>query len=140
MQDSATIETSGMSSRWRTVCVIIIASLEVLFVWFVVRFVPTWDWWRLVMVMFLAAALAATGYDIAKKGKPTRLAFCFWLCVVLSGTVRDVYRVWNHNPNVDPIFALFGDALYIVLCIAWIWKNPLGPKKVDTLTIKQDFT
>jgi hypothetical protein len=140
MPDTHSTEATGWSSRWRAVSLFIIATLQVMLVWITVRSIPRGDSWRLLFFGLITAALAATAYDIAKRGKLTRLAFIFWLCLCISKFVNDVYRFWNHDPNVDLFFTLFGDIFYIFIISVWIWRNPFGPKKIDSLTIKRDLT
>src|SRR5271156_509739 len=102
MQDTAPIEMSGMSSRWRAVSLIIIAALEAWLIWWTTtQILPKPDSWHLLTFLLMTATLVATGFDIANKGMPTRVAFCFWLCLVVSGTVHDIGRIWNHSTSAD---------------------------------------
>jgi hypothetical protein len=118
-----------MGLRWRIVCLLIIATLQVLLVWAAIRFGPRRDWGHLAMTVFGTAALLVTGYELVQKGKPTRLTFCFWLGPFVTVFVRDIGRIWNRDPNVDPSFTLFISAVNIIFIILWIVMNPLGPKQ-----------
>lgn len=140
MPDANMIEAKTMSSRWRAFSLLIIATLQILFVWTAVRLIPRWYSWRLVMLVLFTATLVATGYDIAMKGRPTRLAFCFWLPPFFFAFARDIGRAWNHDPNVDPVFTLLFDALYVFMVISWILTDPFGPKKSSPVIIKKEFT
>ena len=140
MPDASMIAAKTMSARWRAVSLVIIATLQVLLVWTVVRFIPRWDSWRLLLFALFTATLVATGYDIATKGRPTRLAFCFWLPPVVFAFARDIARAWNHDANVDPVFTLFFDAVYIFMVITWILQDPFGPKRTSPIIIKKEFT
>jgi hypothetical protein len=140
MPDASMIAAKTMSSRWRAVCLLIIATLQVLLVWTAIRFVPRWDSWRWLVFGLSTAVLTATGYDIAKKGNLTRIAFFSWLCLFTTKFVHDIYGFWNHDPNVDLFFTLFADVFYIFIISVWTWRNPFGPKKVDPVTIKGNFT
>jgi hypothetical protein len=140
MLDANTIAAKTMSSRWRAVCLFIIATLQVLFVWIAVRIIPRWDSWHLLMFVLITATLVANGYDIATKGRLTRLAFCFWLPPFVCAFARDIGRAWNHDPNVDPVFTLLSHAFYIFMILTWILTDPLGPKKTSPVIIKKEFT
>jgi hypothetical protein len=134
------IETKTMSSRWRVVSLLIIAAFQVLLVWTAVRFIPRWYSWRPLMFVLITSALFASGYDIAMRGRPTRLAFCFWLPPVVFACTRDIGRAWNHDPNMDPVFTLLFDAFYIFMVIIWILRDPFGPKRTSPVIIKKGFT
>jgi hypothetical protein len=140
MSDATTTEIRGMVLRWRIVCVLIIAILQVLLVWTSIHFALSWDSWRLLLFALITIALVTTGYEIAKKGRLTRLTFFSWLCLFVSNFVRDVHRFWNHDPNVDFFFTLLMEAFYILIALAWIWKNPFGARKIDPATIKPKLT
>jgi len=141
MQDTATIETSGMSSRWRAISLIIIAALEAWLIWWAAtRFIPKPDSWHQMMFLLMTATLVATGFDIANKGMPTRLAFCFWLCLVGSSTVHDIGRIWNRSTSADPMLTLVNDAIQVAACIIWIWRNPFLTTKTNPVIIKKEFT
>ena len=140
MPDANTIAAKTMSSRWRAVSLLIIGALQVLIVWMTVRFIPSWDSWHQLMFVLITATLVASGYDIAMKGRLTRLAFCFWLPPFVCAFARDIGRVWNHDPNVDPFFTLLSDAFYIFMVITWILTDPFGPKKTSPVIIKKEFT
>jgi hypothetical protein len=140
MPDANTIATKTMSSRWRAVSILIIGTLQVLFVWTAVRFVPRWDSWHLLMFVLITATLLANGYDIATKGRLTRLAFCFWLPPFVCAFAYDIVRAWNHDPNMDPFFRLLVDACYVFMVLTWILTDPFGPKKGVPVIIKKTFT
>jgi hypothetical protein len=134
------IEAKTMSSRWRAVSLLIIATLQVLLVWTALRFIPRWHSLRLIMLLLFTATLVATGYDIAMKGRPTRLALCFWLPPFVFAFAHDIGRAWNHDPNVDPVFTLLFDAFYIFMVVTWVLQDPFGPKKTSPVIIKKEFT
>ncbi|MFZ0882129.1 MAG: hypothetical protein WAN14_01910 [Candidatus Acidiferrales bacterium] len=126
-----------MSSAWRTVCVIVISVLQALLVWIAIRRIPQEGWAYFVMVLSFIAALAGTEYDILKYGKPVRHALSLWLVATVVTFMRDISRVWNHSPNVDPVSTLFFDALYVFICVIWLLRNPFGP--VDSKAASLNF-
>ena len=140
MQDANTIETKKLGTRWRAFGLFIIATSQVSVVWIAVRFIPRWDSWRLLVFVLTTAALVTTGYEIAKKGRPTLLTFVFWLCLFVGNFVRDVHRFWNHDPNVDFFFTLLMEAFYILIALVWIWKSPFGVRKIHPMTTKPNLT
>ncbi len=140
MATATTTGTGGMGFRWRIVCVLIIVILQVLLVWMAIHSSLRWDSWRLLLFALFTAVLVTSGYDIATKGKPTRFAFFFWLCLALSSFVHDVQRFWNHDPNVDLFFTLFAEAFYVFFLLVCVWRNPFGVKKIDPVAAKRDFT
>jgi len=140
MQDANTIETKKLGTRWRAFGLFIIATLQVSVVWIAMRFIPRWDSWRLLIFVLTTAALVTTGYEIAKKGRPTRLTFVFWLCLFVGNFVRDVHRFWNHDSNVDLFFTLFAEAFYVFFLLVCVWRNPFGVRKIDPVAAKRDFT
>ena len=77
MPDATTTEIEGMGLRWRIVCVLIIVILQALLVWMAIQSSLRWDSWRLLLFALITAVLVTSGYEIAKKGKPTRFAFFF---------------------------------------------------------------
>jgi hypothetical protein len=141
MQDANLIAAKRLSAPWRAVCLFVIVVLEILLVWrTVTHILPERDSWLLLFSALATATLVASGYDIATKGRLTRLAFWFWLPPFVCGLARDINRVWNHDPNIDPFFRLLVDAGYIFMVITWILADPFGPKKGSPAIIKKEFT
>jgi hypothetical protein len=141
MQDANMIAEKRLSAPWRAVCLFVIVILEILLVWrTVTHIIPEHNSWLLLFAALATALLIATGYEIAMKGTPTRLAFCFWLAFFVSALARDIGRAWNHDPNVDPFFTPLFDAGYILMVTTWILTDPFGPKKSNPVIIKKEFT
>jgi hypothetical protein len=135
------IDAKTMSSRWRMFCLLIIASLQVALVCrAATHIIPERNWWLTLLSVLFTATLIATGYDIAVKGRPTRLAFCFWLPPFICAFAYDIVRAWNHDPNMDPFFRLLVDACYVFMVLTWILTDPFGPKKGVPVIIKKTFT
>jgi hypothetical protein len=140
MPDATTTELQGMKRKWRTFCLLIIAILQVLILRGVVRSFPRWDSWHLVVFALGTAGLFTTGCDIALKGKPTRLPFCFFLGMFAVIFLNGVVRIWNHDPGLDPAWTIFTGLGNIGLMALCILMNPFGLKKTSPAIIRKDFT
>jgi hypothetical protein len=115
----------GWSLRWRALCLIYIAVLQIGLIWAAVKRLPESDAGFLVLALPLTAALIASGYDVVRHGKLTRSALWFWLAIVLIGSARDVYKFWHDSLREDPWWTFYGDAVFLWLCIMFVRKNGL---------------
>jgi hypothetical protein len=141
MQDANIIAAKRLSGPWRAVCLLVIVNLEILLVWrTVTHLLPAGNSWLLLLSALFTATLVASAYDIARKGRLTRLAFYFWLPPFVCAFARDIDRAWNHDPKVDPVFTLLFDAVYIFMVLTWILGDPFGPKTSNPVIIKKEFT
>ena len=128
MQAASIVERQGLSSRWRIVCLLFIAILQVLLILGVAKTFPRLGWGSAWIAPLLTLVLFSIAYDIATRGKPTQRTLWSFFILVVSIFAVDIFKLLHGSLTKDPFWTMFTDGLWLVICIFWIRIRPFETK------------